>query len=192
MDENIETFETESAAALMKFLSTNPADVILMDINMPEVSGIEATKLVKEQYPDTNVIAVSMYQEDKYVIEMLKAGALGYLLKSTGIDELVEAIKVVARGDSYFCKEASTAIFLQLDKTKKEHKQKTGDSNPLTEREIEVLKLIAQGFTNKEIAEKLFISVRTVDTHRTNIHQKLNINNTAGLVNYAIKQGLLS
>ncbi len=186
----IEAFESESGDELLELMKTQPADVILMDINMPGINGIEATKRIKKQYPGVNVMAVSTSDEENYVLEMLKAGAMGYVLKSTGVDELIEAIKVVARGDSYFCKEASTVILFELDKIKNVKKSGSEDIL-LTNREIEILKLIAQGLTNKEIGEKLFISSRTVDTHRRNLHQKLNIKNTAGLVNYANKHKLL-
>src|SRR5690606_36187567 len=148
-------------------------------------------KLVKKKYRAIKVMAVSTSDEENYILEMLKAGAMGYVLKSTGVDELLEAIKVVSRGDSYFCKEASNVILFQLDKIKKSRTQKQETDVPLTDREIEVLKLIAEGLTNKEIGERLCISTRTVDTHRRNLHQKLNIKNAAGLVNYAIKNKLL-
>lgn len=187
----VDVTEAESGEELMENLKTQKPNVILMDINMPGINGIEATKLVKKKYPSIKVMAVSTSDEENYIIEMLKAGAMGYVLKSTGVDELLEAIKVVSRGDSYFCKEASNVILFQLDKIKKGRTQKQETDVPLTDREIEVLKLIAEGLTNKEIAEKLFISSRTVDTHRRNLHQKLNIKNAAGLVNYAIKNKLL-
>lgn len=187
----VEVTEAESGDELMEKLKTQKPDVILMDINMPGINGIEATKLVKKKYPAIKVMAVSTSDEENYIIEMLKAGAMGYVLKSTGVDELLEAIKVVSRGDSYFCKEASNVILFQLDKIKKGRTQKQETDVPLTDREIEVLKLIAEGLTNKEIGERLFISTRTVDTHRRNLHQKLNIKNAAGLVNYAIKNKLL-
>ncbi|HLT25013.1 MAG TPA: response regulator transcription factor [Ignavibacteria bacterium] len=187
----VEVTEAESGDELIEKLKTEKPDVILMDINMPGINGIEATKLVKKKYPAIKVMAVSTSDEENYIIEMLKAGAMGYVLKSTGVDELLEAIKVVSRGDSYFCKEASNVILFQLDKIKKSRTQKQETDVPLTDREIEVLKLIAEGLTNKEIGERLFISTRTVDTHRRNLHQKLNIKNAAGLVNYAIKNKLL-
>jgi DNA-binding NarL/FixJ family response regulator len=187
----VEVTEAESGDELIEKLKTLKPDVILMDINMPGVNGIEATKIVKKKYPGIKVMAVSTSDEENYIIEMLKAGAMGYVLKNTGVDELLEAIKVVSRGDSYFCKEASNVILFQLDKIKKGRTQKQETDVPLTDREIEVLKYIAEGMTNKEIAEKLFISARTVDTHRRNLHQKLNIKNAAGLVNYAIKNKLL-
>lgn len=187
----VEVSEAESGEELIEKLKREKPDVILMDINMPGINGIEATKIIKKRYPSIQVMAVSTSDEENYIIEMLKAGAMGYVLKNTGIDELLEAIKVVSRGDSYFCKEASNVILFQLDKIKKGKSQKSEKDIPLTDREIEVLKLIAEGLTNKEIAEKLFISSRTVDTHRRNLHQKLNIKNAAGLVNYAITNKLL-
>src|SRR5690606_1971637 len=140
----VEVTEAESGDELIEKLKTEKPDVILMDINMPGINGIEATKLVKKKYPAIKVMAVSTSDEENYIIEMLKAGAMGYVLKSTGVDELLEAIKVVSRGDSYFCKEASNVILFQLDKIKKSRTQKQETDVPLTDREIEVLKLIAE------------------------------------------------
>ncbi len=183
--------EVGSGEELMEKISKNTAHVILMDIHMPGINGIETTKIIKKKYPNIAILPLSTSDDDSYIIQMVNAGAKGYVLKSTGIEELVTAIKTLAKGDSYFCKEASNTILAQLNKPKNEKSHKTKNDTPLSDREIEVLKLIAEGLTNKEIGERLFISVRTVDTHRRNLHQKLNIKNTAGLMNYAIKNKLL-
>lgn len=190
--EDIEVlYEAGSGEELLEKLSQQTADVILMDINMPGINGIETSKIIKKKYPNTHILALSTSDDDNYIIEMLNTGAKGYVLKSTGMEELISAIKTVAKGDSYFCKEASNVIINQLNTSKAGKKQKSFSDIPLTEREIEILKLIAEGLTNKEIADRLFISVRTVDTHRRNLHQKLNIKNTAGLINYAVKNKIL-
>lgn len=182
--------EAGSGEDLIQKMAKKKADVILMDINLPGINGIEVTKIIKKKYPKTQILALSTSDDENYIIQMVNSGALGYILKSTGIEELIAAIKTLSNGDSYFCKEASAAILGQMNKTKKEKKHSHDPDIPLSDREIEVLKLISRGMKNKDIAGQLFISVRTVDTHRRNIHQKLNINNTAGLINYAIKAGL--
>ncbi|HEX2787631.1 MAG TPA: response regulator transcription factor [Ignavibacteria bacterium] len=190
--EDIEVLsEAGSGEELLEKLTQQTADVILMDINMPGISGIETSKIIKKKYPETFILALSTSDDDNYIIEMLNTGAKGYVLKSTGIEELVSAIKTVAKGDSYFCKEASEVILNQFTKSKENKKSKSSSEVPLTDREIEILKLIAEGLTNKEIADRLFISIRTVDTHRRNLHQKLNIKNTAGLINYAVKHKII-
>lgn len=167
-------------------------DVILMDIEMPKKNGIETTHYVCEHFPKTNVLSLSMYDQENYIMEMLRAGALGYILKNTGRTELVNAIKTIAVGDSYFSKEVSGKLFSQLSRRRQSRvNEVSGESIPLTEREKDVLKLIATEFTNQEIAEKLSISIRTVDTHRRNLLQKLQVKNTAGLVRYAFQIGLV-
>ncbi len=162
-------------------------DVVLMDIDMGEMNGIDTTQIVKQLYPDVNILVLSMHGEHNYIIKMLDAGASGYILKNAGMDEMVSAIKCVSKGDSYFSREVSTVLLQQLHKPVSTKKQK---DVALTLRETEVLKLIAQEFSNPEIADKLFISIRTVDTHRRNLLEKLGVKNTAGLVKYALKKGL--
>lgn len=164
-------------------------DVIIMDIDMGKPNGIETTRIIKQKHPDINILILSMLGLHDFIIQALEAGATGYILKNAGKDELLTAIKSVARGDSYFSKEASASLIEQL------HRPKLSKRNianiPLSLRETEVLKLIAQEFSNPEIANKLFISIRTVDTHRRNLLEKLGVKNTAGLVKYAIKKGLI-
>lgn len=184
--------EAGSGEELLQILAAKPADIVLMDINMPGINGIEASKLIKKKFPHINILALSTSDDENYIVEMLNHGVMGYVLKSTGIEELVSAIKTVAKGDSYFCKEASSVILNRMNNMKKEkQKQKISGEIPLTEREIEVLKHAAEGLTNKEIADRLFISVRTVDTHKRNLLQKLGVKNTAGLINYAIKHNII-
>jgi DNA-binding NarL/FixJ family response regulator len=135
------------------------------------------------------VLILSMISLHDFVINALESGAIGYILKNTGKDEVLTAIRSVAKGDSYFSKEVSAILIEQLHMPRS-HKKHLNDI-PLTPREIEVLELIAQEFSNQEIADRLFISIRTVDTHRRNMLEKLGVRNTAGLVRYAIKNGLL-
>lgn len=172
---------------LMAILQETPIDLILLDVTMEGASGIDITKNIKKIFPKVKILAFSMHDEKEYVIRMLEAGAAGYLLKNTGKDEMLTAIHAVAGGDSFFSHEISEMLLRQVTKSPGHEHSK----HPLSKREAEVLKLIAEGYSNPEIAEKLFISIRTVDTHRRNILDKLRLKNTAGLVRYAIRQGFV-
>ncbi len=163
-------------------------DVILMDISMGDTSGIDTTKIVKEKYPNVRVLVLSMHTEEAYIVKMLEAGASGYLLKDAGSEEMINAIRVVAQGNTYYSNAVSSIIVKHFTKGTNPKEAKGGV--PLSKREIEVLQLIAEEYSNPEIAEKLFISIRTVDTHRRNLLEKTGAKNTAGLVKYAISHGL--
>lgn len=189
----IEVVEEAASAqeALEKVAQQPDLDVIVMDISLGEgEDGISVTKNINDQYPGVKILAMSMHDEDAHVIKMLQAGAIGYMLKDQGMSDLVEAIKTVAVGESFFSKDVSEILMRQFVHKKSVSKAKKGIAD-LTKREIEILKMIAEEYTNHEIAEKLFISPRTVDTHRRNLILKLNVKNTAGLVKYAISQQLI-
>jgi DNA-binding NarL/FixJ family response regulator len=181
-----EAGDGEEALAMVKKLQP---DIVLMDLSMPKMSGLEATKLIGVKYPNVRVLVLTMHENEEYVFQILKAGAGGYILKDSGRDELVKAIQTVARGEKFFSSRISE-IMVQGYLKKGEAKGPSDDSDdlPLTKREREVLAFIAEGLNNQQIAEKLFISPRTVDTHRTNIMQKLDIHDTANLVRFAIEQ----
>jgi DNA-binding NarL/FixJ family response regulator len=170
-------------------LTKNHIDIILMDIDMGETNGIEMTQEIKESHPDIHVLALSMHGDKNYIVKMLEAGAKGYILKNAGKEEMINAIHTVANGNSYFSSQVSSKLLEHL--TNPAPIRRGADDTLLTDREIEILRLIAEEYSNPEIAEKLFISVRTVDTHRRNILDKLGAKNTAGLVKYAIQKGLL-
>ena len=174
----------KEAIELLKVLD---ADVVLMDIDMPVMNGIDATKAIKDQAGKTKVIILSMHCESGMVKELIEIGADGYLLKNASKEELIQAITKVADGQQYF----ATDVTLSLLNKEKPQLQLNLEFE-LTKREIEVLKLIADGFSNKEIGEQLFISHRTVDTHRTNLMKKLEVNNIAGLISFAIKNGFVT
>ena len=160
-------------------------DVILMDITMPEMNGIDATKIIVNLYPKINILALTMHAEEVYIIKMIKAGALGYILKDSGGEKLIEGIKTVYRKEKYYSNEVSlTLINILL------HKDEVVKPN-LSGRELEILSLISNGNTNKEIASVLFISYRTVESHRRNIIKKLNLRNTAELIKYAFNHSLV-
>ena len=174
----------------MKFYH-DKVDVILMDIDMGQSSGIDTTAIVRDRYPQTHVLVLSMHSDINYIVSVLDAGATGYVLKNTGKDELLTAIKTVAGGDTYYSSQVSSRLVEHLHSRKRITNPQSSGSIPLTKREVEVLRLIASEYSNPEIAEKLFISIRTVDTHRRNLIEKLGVKNTAGLVKYAIKNELL-
>lgn len=183
--------EAENGMNLLALLKSTPTDVILMDIDMGDTNGIETTRQVKELYPAAQVLGLTMHEEQNYIIPMLEAGASGYLLKDAGREELLGAIHTVYHGDSYFSQKVSATLLHAITKQKEAPSFKSGKNQiPLSDREIEVLQLIARELSNGEIAEKLFISIRTVDTHRRNLLEKLNVKNTAGLVKYAIENGI--
>ena len=181
--------EAANGKEVLEKLETTKADVIILDLDIGKPSGIEVTETISKQYPEVKVLILSMIGLHDFVIQALEKGATGYILKNTGKDEVITAIRSVAKGDSYFSKEVSSILVEQLNKPRTLKKRSEGI--PLTARELEVLQLIAQEFSNPEIAEKLFISIRTVDTHRRNLLEKLGLKNTAGLVKYAIMNGLV-
>lgn len=164
-------------------------DVLVLDIDIGKPNGIEITEMVSKNHPEIKVLILSMMGLHDFVIQALEKGAIGFLLKNTGKDEVLTAIRSVSKGDSYFSREVSAVLIEQLHKPASLRKRSA--DIPISPREIEVLKLIAQEFSNAEIAEKLFISIRTVDTHRRNLLEKLGAKNTAGLVRFAIKKGLV-
>jgi DNA-binding NarL/FixJ family response regulator len=174
------------------FLSSNQVDVVLCDISMPDHSGIEVAKKIRELYPDIKVLALTMHEDIRMISGMIEAGASGYLLKRTNMNEVLEAIQMVASGRKYLGREVQ-AIMMD-DLVHREPEQGiTGDSSArLTNREKEILNLVAREFNNEEIAEKLFISERTVETHRRNIFTKTNTKSIVGLIKYAIRKGLIS
>ncbi|MCX6144703.1 MAG: response regulator transcription factor [Ignavibacteriales bacterium] len=165
--------------------------VVVMDLSMPKLSGIDATKQIKKKYPEVNVLVLTMHENEEYVYQILKSGAAGYVLKSAGKEELITAIRAAAKGEKFFSPRISQLMaegyVRRVEQVATEIE--TGDV-PLTRREREVLTLVVDGLTNQQIADQLFISPRTVDTHRTNIMQKLNIHDLANLVRYAIEHGI--
>jgi DNA-binding NarL/FixJ family response regulator len=181
--------EAASGKELLERIREAAVDVVMLDIDMGSPNGIEAAARIHSTYPDIKILILSMIGLHDFVIQALDNGATGYLLKNTGKDEVLTAIRSVARGDSYFSKEVSAILIENLHRPWTSRSRSKGV--PLSNRETEVLKLIAQEYSNPEIAEKLFISIRTVDTHRRNLLEKLQVKNTAGLVKYAIKNGLL-
>jgi two-component system response regulator NreC len=175
--------------ALQAVKDLNP-DVVLMDVAMPGIGGIEATRKIKAANADTAVLALTMHEDEQYFFEMLNAGASGYIPKRAAPDDLVSAIRVVSQGNVFLY--PTLAKLLVKDFLDRAESGSTPMAEELTPREREVLTYIAEGYTNREIAENLVISVKTVDRHRENIMQKLNLHNRVELVKYAIEKGLIS
>jgi len=170
-----------NAASCLSFLQSRQPDVILMDISMPDISGVDLCKEVRGKYPSVFVIGLSTFNQFTFIDAMMENGASGYLLKNADKEEIIEAIHTVAKGKTYLSDEAASTLKHAAHE----------DSPVLTRRENEVLKLIADGQTNPEIAGKLFLSLSTVDTHRKSLMRKLNIKNTALLIRYAIEHKLI-
>jgi DNA-binding NarL/FixJ family response regulator len=164
------------------YFVTNTADVILMDIELPDINGIELCKEIKTKYPGVMVLGLSTFNQGSYVTKMMENGASGYVVKNADKNELLQAIREVNKGKTYLSFEAGQSL----------RKNSTAPQLPLiTRREKEILKLIAEGFTNPEIATKLFVSSSTVDSHRKNLLAKLNVKNTAALVKFAMDHGMI-
>jgi DNA-binding NarL/FixJ family response regulator len=170
-----------NAASCIAFLHQQLPDVILMDINLPDKSGIDLCKEVREKYPSVFVIGLSTFNQQSFIQKMMEHDASGYVLKNATQEELMEAIHLVAKGKTYFSHEAAQSL----------RKSSSGEIPILTRREKEVLELIADGNTNNEIATKLFISVTTVDTHRKNLLAKFEAKNIASLIKAAMQMQLL-
>jgi DNA-binding NarL/FixJ family response regulator len=166
-------------------------DIVLMDIKMPVMDGIESTKAALEMYPDLKVLVLSMFGEEEYLVRMLEAGVRGFLLKNVDEEELRKAILIVDSGKNYFSHELLPALTNSFMKKKTYNDEKQMLMEKLTRRELEVLHYICQGYTNKEIAEACFISPRTAGGHRTNLLEKTDCKNTAELVGYGIKYNLI-
>ncbi|MBE6189755.1 MAG: response regulator transcription factor [Rikenellaceae bacterium] len=177
--------EAASGEEFLDMLQGLEADVIFMDFSMPGMNGAETTERALERRPDLRIITLSMFGEESYYTRMVKAGACGFLLKDSGIDEVIEAIEQAMMEGSYFSPQLLMSI------TRHMHLDETTSDDPLSEREKEILMAICRGLSNQEIADELFISKRTVDKHRANILEKTGCKNTAALVVYAIRTGIV-
>ncbi len=177
--------ESENGRIFLDKLDVTKPDLVIMDIQMPEVDGITASKLALEKYPDLKIIALSMFSEEEYYTKMIDVGVKGFLLKNSQFEDVQKAIVEVYEGNNFFSPEILEHIISSMYKKKTEK-----PVLDLTEREIEVLYNICKGLSNQEIADSLCISKRTVDKHRENLLLKTEAKNTAGLVVYAIKNGI--
>ncbi len=188
--------EAADGEQAVRLAAERKPDVILMDISMPHLDGIEATTRIIEEQPDARVVILSVHEDEEYVRRILKAGARGYVLKNARRKEIAQAVRSALSGDRFFSPGISRIIVDGYIKRSTEppsapQQTETKGDQRLTKRELEILGLIATGLTNKQIADQLFLSFRTVNTHRTNIMQKLDIHDTAGLVRHALSLGLV-
>ena len=182
--------EAEDGASAVKLARKLKPDLIVMDVDMPNMSGIDAARRILPEMPDTKLVALSTYLRKAFILEMLKAGASGYILKEQAFDELIEAIKKVISGETYLSTKAANMIV--NDYVQRRNGKSTSIQRALTGREYEILKLLAEGKPSKEIALILGISIQAVDASRRRIMQKLDIQSFADLVKYAIREGLTS
>jgi DNA-binding NarL/FixJ family response regulator len=182
LEKNIEWMgHAMTAASCMAFLYNQQPDVLLLDINLPDKSGIDLCKEIKEKYPDISILGLSSFNQQSYIQKMIQNGASGYVLKNASGDEIRRAIEVAMRGDTFLSSEAMVTM----------RENRDAEVPVITRREKEVLRLIAEGLTNKEMAGKLFISTTTVDSHRNSLLSKFNVKNTANLVRMAAQYNLI-
>lgn len=186
--------EASNGAEVLALLETVPVDVVLMDVQMPVLDGFATMPELRRRFPDVRVLVLTMLDHENYVARMLEAGALGYVLKNASISEITYAIRTVAAGNAFLCTEVGMAMLYKAVTQSTSAVDDAGSHGAadLTARELEVLKLIAEGLTNGEISEKLFTSKRTIETHRQNIIAKTQAKNTAALIRLAVSRGLIS
>lgn len=178
------TGQAMNAQSCLGFFVNNTADVVLMDISMPEMDGVELCKVMKEKYPGIMILGLSTFNQGLYIKKMMENGASGYILKNSSKEELIKAIHTVNGGGIFFSGEAGEAL--------QEYQRSSINELPvLTAREKEILELIAEGYTNPQIAEKIFLSSFTVDSHRKNLLAKLGVKNTASLIRLAVERKLI-
>jgi DNA-binding NarL/FixJ family response regulator len=184
--------EAASGGELVALLPNLHADMVLLDISMPEMDGFEAAAYVRQHYPDTKIVVLSMLSHEKYVTKMMDMGAAGYILKNVGKDELYCALQLIAHGCRYISPDVTLELLHKIQAMPLPQAANPDPQRDLSKREMEVLALIAEGHTNAEIAEKLFTSKRTIETHRQNLLDKTKARNTAMLIRYALQRGLIS
>jgi len=185
--------EASTAAELWALLEKNTPDIIIMDISLPDGSGIELTKQILAKFPKIRVLILSMFTDESFINQAIKAGAKGYMHKNTTREELLLAISTVYAGHDFYSENVSKIILKSyINKAKMKTEEVTNPLEILTRREVEILKMFAEGFINKEIADKLFISIRTVESHKNHIMQKLNLKTQVELVKYAIRHNIIN
>mgnify|MGYP001038561719 CR=1 FL=1 len=183
--------EAENGLSAIRCVENMKPDLVLMDLSMPKTNGVDAIREIKKKFPDIKVLALTVHKNEEYVLASLKAGADGYVLKDATQAELMTAIKTVLMGKSYLSPEVSEKVIEGYVEGRKTLKPKSA-WDTITSREREVLKLIAEGYKNREIADYLCISIKTVDKHRTNLMKKLDIHTVSALTAFALKKGLVA
>ncbi len=182
--------EAENGVQLLELLETVQPDVILLDMKMPEMDGMEATKIIKAKHPNVKIVVLTMYDDENFVLHMLDMGVNGYLIKNADPDEITKAMYAVYETDYYF-NDMVSKLMLKTIVKKKQINQRTKENVQLNDKEKEILRLICMEHTNGEIAEKVFLSQRTVEGIRSTLLEKIGVRNTAGLVVYAVKNGIV-
>lgn len=180
--------EADTGRKAIEMVATRSPDVVLMDITMPEMNGLETTARLTTEYPKVRIIILSMHADEEYVAQALRAGASGYLLKDAAMTEVELAVRAVSRGETYLTPRTSKRVI-------ENYLQRTGntqDAGRLTARQREVLQMVAKGYSSKEMAQILNLSPKTIETHRTQLMKQVDIHDVAGLVRYAIRTGLVS
>ena len=172
------------------FLGENTVDVVMMDINMPVMDGVDSTREIMKEWPEMKILALTMMSDNQHIKQMMNAGALGYILKNCTEEEVKDALRTVFGGETYYSSEVTEVVMQSMMKKKPLKTSHMVVEIPLTEREKEVLRLIIKEYSNQEIADELFISPRTVDAHKRNLLEKTGSKNVAGLVLYAIDKQL--
>ena len=191
-EENISVFaHANNGKDALAILEKGSVDIVLIDIEMPILNGYDTTAIITTKYPNTKVICLTTHDEKSIVQKMLNAGATGYLLKNIDKETLIKAINSVINGIPYFSSEIPIALESSIPPLNLKAEKQSININTLSAREVEILTFIANGLSNNEIAVKLSLSPKTIETHRTNIMQKLNVHNVVGLVKFAIKSGLV-
>jgi DNA-binding NarL/FixJ family response regulator len=192
--ENIEIIgEASSGSELWNLLEKDQPDIVLMDISLPDTSGIALTRILTEKFPLIKVLVLSMFTDESFINQAIKAGAKGYLHKNTTREEMLIAIDTVFSGSDFYSDNISKIILRSyINKAKMNVEEENIPHEILSKREIEILKMFAEGFINKEIADRLFISIRTVESHKNHIMQKLNLKTQVELVKYAIRHNLIN
>lgn len=182
-----------NAKEALEFIETNLPDVVIADLSMPNISGIELTEIITAKYASVKVLILSMFNNEEYIVNAIRAGAKGYLPKQDSTTEiLLEAIRTIHNGDDFFSPSISKIVMKSFVNNLKGSKtNKTSEKNQLTSREKEILKLYVEGFTNAEISDKLNLSIHTVKTHKNNIMQKYNFKSTVEMIKYAIKNKIV-
>jgi DNA-binding NarL/FixJ family response regulator len=183
--------EASNGLQFLEILEKQKPDLVLMDISMPELDGIQATQQATAKYPDIKILVISMYGDEEYYYQMIQAGVMGFVLKESGKGELENAITAVLNGENYFSQKLLREIIVNINSPAKSKKLQNSADNSLTKRELEILQCISEGLSNAQIAEKLFISIRTVEGHKSNLISKTGVKNTISLVMYALKHNLV-
>ena len=183
--------EASNGKEFLDMIDSLSVDIVLMDISMPGIDGIVATTKAMEKYPDLKIIALTMFCDEEYYYKMIQAGVSGYILKESGKEELATALKTVITGENYFSQKLLRSIILNLNSSKTVKISNTKNEIKLTPRETEILKLICQGLSNAEISEKISLSTRTVEGHKSNLISKTGVKNSVSLVMFALKNHLI-